>query len=73
MKKCYIVEFSTKECEYVELIVDDSRQSKLPRNDAKILLLVGQGRHGLYMTDVEAAEEVCCTRDARASKYVNDV
>ena len=73
MKKRYIVELSTKERECLELIVDDSRQAKLRRNDAKILLLVDQGKHGSFMTDVEAAEEACCKRDARLSKYVNAV
>lgn len=62
MKKRYIIELSTEERECLELIVDDSRQAKLRRNHAKILLLVDQGKHGSCMTDVEAAEEVCCTR-----------
>jgi len=62
MKKRYIIELSTEERECLEAIVDDVRQAKLRRNHAQILLLVDQGEYGSSLTDVEAAEEVSCTR-----------
>lgn len=62
MKKLYIVELSAEERECLEAIVDDGRQAKLRRNHAHILLLVDQGEYGSSLTDVEAAEEVSCTR-----------
>ncbi len=62
MKKRYIVELSSEERECLEVIVADGRQAKLRRNHAQILLLVDQGEYGLSLTDVEAAEEVSCSR-----------
>ena len=62
MKKRYTVGLSVEERECLELIVDDARQAKLRRNHAQILLLVDQGEYGASLTDVEAAEQVSCTR-----------
>ena len=62
MKKRYIVKLSAQERECLEAIIDDDRQAKLRRRHSQILLLVDEGEYGSSLTDVEAAEQACCTR-----------
>jgi len=62
MKKRYVVNLSVEERECLEAIVQDGRQAQLRRRHSQVLLWVDQGKYGPALTDVEAAEEVDCTR-----------